>query len=247
MVRSIFSKSESGELAAVNLFAGRVECARVSRNGAERPVVEFCSGHPYEADTLQHLRRELHLKRFRCSTLLPAPQYQLQLLDAPNVPDAELKSAVRWKLKDFLEYPVDSATVDVVQVPVDAGAPTRGRAGIRRNLYHVNGRRFDWILEKVLQFPAHRRLHFRVRHVGRVQQLQLVLRCRQQRRAAKALEVKFATQALQRFGLVAPGRARGTELHDRTLRSVAAHPGDLEVACAKVHGSEFAGFAFGEN
>jgi len=140
-VRSIFSRRESGELAAVNLFAGRVEIARVSRNGAERPVVEFCSGHPCggnEADTLQHLRRELHLKRFRCSTLLPAPQYQLQLLDAPNVPDAELKSAVRWKLKDFLEYPVDSATVDVVQVPADAGAPTRGRS-----VYAVSARNAD--------------------------------------------------------------------------------------------------------
>src|SRR5688572_26730648 len=113
-VRSIFSKRESGELAAVNLCVGRIEIANVRRNGAERPVVEFCSVHPSgndEAETLQRLRREFHLERFRCATLLPAPQYQLQLLDAPNVPDAELKSAVRWKLKDFLEYPVESATV----------------------------------------------------------------------------------------------------------------------------------------
>ena len=140
-LRSLFSKRESGELAAVNLCPGRIEIAKVRRNGAERPVVEFCSAHPSgsdQAETLQRLCRELHLERFRCSTLLPAPQYQLQLLDAPNVPDAELKSAVRWKLKDFLEYPVETATVDVVAVPADKSAASRGRS-----VYAVSARNQD--------------------------------------------------------------------------------------------------------
>jgi len=140
-VRSIFSKRESGELAAVMLYAARVEVAKVQRSGAERPVVEFCSAHPSgsdEVETLQHLRREFRLDRFRCATLLPATQYQLQLLDAPNVPDAELKSAVRWKLKDFLEYPVESATIDVLQIPATAGSPTRSRL-----LYAVSARNAD--------------------------------------------------------------------------------------------------------
>ena len=140
-VRSIFSKREYGELAAVNLLTDRVEIAKVRRNGAERPVVEFFSVHPSgsdQVDTLQRLRRELRLERFRCATLLPAPQYQLQLLDAPNVPEAELRSAVRWQLKDFLEYPVESATVDVVQIPSDVTAPTRGRS-----VYAVSARNAD--------------------------------------------------------------------------------------------------------
>lgn len=157
-VRSIFSKREAGELAAVNLCAGRVEIAKVRRNGAERPVVELCSAHPYgsgQAETLQRLRRELHLERFRCSTLLPAPQYQLQLLDAPNVPDAELKSAVRWKLKDFLEYPVESATVDVVQIPADASAPTRGRS-----VYAVSARNAD--IEARMKLFAQSKIPLRV-------------------------------------------------------------------------------------
>ena len=125
----------------MNLCAGRVEIANVRRNGAGLPIVEFCSAHPSGkdvAETLQRLRRERHLERFRCATLLPAPQYQLQVVDAPNVPDAELKSAVRWKLKDFLDYPVESATVDVVQIPAAAGAPTRGRS-----VYAVSARNAD--------------------------------------------------------------------------------------------------------
>jgi MSHA biogenesis protein MshI len=44
------------------------------------------------------------------------------------VPAAELKSAVRWKLKDMLDYHVDDSTVDVLDIPVDAGGGARGHS-----------------------------------------------------------------------------------------------------------------------
>ena len=50
------------------------------------------------------------------------------MLDAPDVPEAETKSAVRWRLKDFLDYPVDAATVDVIRIPPDPSAPTKARS-----------------------------------------------------------------------------------------------------------------------
>ena len=185
-VRSIFSKRESGELAAVNLCAGHFEIASVRRNGAERPVVEFCSARPSgsdQAETLQRLRRELHLERFRCATLLPAAQYQLQLLDAPNVPDAEMKSAVRWKLKDFLEYPVESATVDVVQIPADASAPTRGRS-----VYAVSARNSD--IEARMKLFAQAKIPLRVIEIPEMAQ----------RNLAALLETDHRALAMLSFG-----------------------------------------------
>jgi len=185
-VRSIFSKRESGELAAVNLCAGHFEIARVRRNGAERPVVEFCSARPSgsdQAEALQRLRRELHLERFRCATLLPAAQYQLQLLDAPNVPDAEMKSAVRWKLKDFLEYPVESATVDVVQIPADASAPTRGRS-----VYAVSARNSD--IEARMKLFAQAKIPLRVIEIPEMAQ----------RNIATLLETDDRALAMLSFG-----------------------------------------------
>ena len=185
-VRSIFSKRESGELAAVNLCAGHFEIARVRRNGAERPVVEFCSARPSgsdQAEALQRLRRELHLERFRCATLLPAAQYQLQLLDAPNVPDAEMKSAVRWKLKDFLEYPVESATVDVVQIPADASAPTRGRS-----VYAVSARNSD--IEARMKLFAQAKIPLRVIEIPEMAQ----------RNLAALLETDHRALAMLSFG-----------------------------------------------
>lgn len=50
------------------------------------------------------------------SVVLSAGEYQLLPLDAPPVPPAELKMAVRWRIKDQIDFPVDDATVDVIRL-----------------------------------------------------------------------------------------------------------------------------------
>ncbi|MGH8678427.1 MAG: agglutinin biogenesis protein MshI [Burkholderiales bacterium] len=117
-------------LVAVSLQSDRVDVARVRREGDRHPIVELCTSFPKhgsDAETLEKLRRELNLSRSPCTCLLPARQYQLQVIDSPSVPEAELKSAVRWRLIDFLDYPVETATVDMFRVPADPSAPTRQR------------------------------------------------------------------------------------------------------------------------
>lgn len=119
-----------------------------------------------EVETLQRLRRELHLEKFRCATLLPARQYQLQSIDAPNVPEAEMKSAVRWRLKDFLEYPVESATIDVVAIPADQAA-----AGRSRSVYAVSARNQD--IESRMKMFAQAKIPLRVIEVAEMAQRNL--------------------------------------------------------------------------
>jgi MSHA biogenesis protein MshI len=48
--------------------------------------------------------------------VLSAGEYQLLPLDAPPVPPDELKMAVRWRIKDQIDFPVDDATVDVIRL-----------------------------------------------------------------------------------------------------------------------------------
>ncbi|MEQ1593388.1 MAG: agglutinin biogenesis protein MshI [Thiobacillaceae bacterium] len=48
--------------------------------------------------------------------VLSAGEYQLLQLDAPPVPPEELKMAVRWRIKDQIDFPIDDATVDVVRL-----------------------------------------------------------------------------------------------------------------------------------
>ena len=120
-----------------------------------------------EVETLQRLRRDLHLDSvYSCATLLPARQYQLQSIDAPNVPEAEMKSAVRWRLKDFLEYPVENATVDVVAIPADQAAAGRGRS-----VYAVSARNQD--IESRMKMFAQAKIVLRVIEVAEMAQRNL--------------------------------------------------------------------------
>ena len=168
-MRALFSRKQAAELAAVNLYGTRAEVGHVRRNGSGRPVVIVCAQFPNaggEVETLQRLRRELHLDRFSCATLLPARQYQLQSIEAPNVPEAEMKSAVRWRLKDFLEYPVETATLDVVAIPADQASAGRGRS-----VYAVSARNQD--IESRMKMFAQAKIALRVIEVAEMAQRNL--------------------------------------------------------------------------
>jgi MSHA biogenesis protein MshI len=122
-------RDASAEWLAFGVHEDRVEVALVQHAAAGRPALRRCDVHPHrgaQVDTLKRLRGALHARRYRCTTLLSPGQYQLQLVEAPSVPPTELKQAVRWKLKDLLDYPVDAATVDVISVP-PAGAAARAQ------------------------------------------------------------------------------------------------------------------------
>jgi len=95
------------------------------------PVIDVCASVPQEgteAEALARLRREHRLERVSCVTLMPEGDYQLHVIEAPSVPPSELKSAVRWRLKDVLDYPADAATIDVFPIPGDPDAPTRDKS-----------------------------------------------------------------------------------------------------------------------
>lgn len=81
-----------------------------------------------EYEGAEQAAKELELDRYQCSTLLGAGEYQMLLVDAPNVPPAELKTAIRWRIKDMLDYHVDDATVDVLAVPPNPAGGERGRS-----------------------------------------------------------------------------------------------------------------------
>ena len=182
-MRSLFSRKPATELAAVNLYGNRAEVGSVRRNGSGRPVVNVCAHFPNagdEVETLQRLRRELHLDRFSCATLLPARQYQMQLIDAPNVPEAEMKSALRWRLKDVLGYPVESATVDIMAIPTEQAAAGRGRS-----VYAVSARNQD--IESRMRMFAQARIALRVIEVAEMAQRNLAILFESDRRALAML------------------------------------------------------------
>ena len=105
---------------ALSVHADRVDLVHAKRTVGGRPELALCDSFRKEGsdvDTLTRLRRELTLEQYRCTTLLPANEYQLHQIEAPSVPAAEMKSAVRWRVKDEIDYPVDAATVEIFEIP----------------------------------------------------------------------------------------------------------------------------------
>ncbi|MDP3211684.1 agglutinin biogenesis protein MshI [Methylotenera sp.] len=68
---------------------------------------------------------ELDLDNYHCTMLMKQGEYQIFQIEKPNVPDNELKQAIGWKLKDMIDYPVEQATIDVINIPADDSKSNR--------------------------------------------------------------------------------------------------------------------------
>ena len=123
----LFGKAEkkNGWL-AIGLTADGVQAAAIERRADGPPRVLLAASYPGKADqagaTLARLGRELHANRYRCTTLLGAGGYQLLLVEAPNVPDEEMRTALGWRVKDMIDFPLEEATIDMAMVPLANGS-----------------------------------------------------------------------------------------------------------------------------
>ena len=117
---SLFNRS-SRETGWISVSFGNkgVYIAQAKYVGA-RPQVTRCAFYPaneVNSATLEKIRKEAQLEGGRYTTVLSSNEYQLLMVEAPSVPVDELKTAIRWKIKDSLSYHVDDATIDVLQIP----------------------------------------------------------------------------------------------------------------------------------
>jgi MSHA biogenesis protein MshI len=128
-----FSKARKKEGILVTSFHADGICvARVERQPAAKPIVKLAAFHPVSPslspEALERVAREAHAASYNGSTLLASNEYQLLQVEAPNVPQDELKTAVRWRLKDMLDFHVDDATIDVLDIPLDKNAGNRAHS-----------------------------------------------------------------------------------------------------------------------
>ncbi|MBC2759350.1 agglutinin biogenesis protein MshI [Thiobacillus sp.] len=111
----LFRRSSEQGLTAYLRLPGRIAYARVDRRVAV-PRLLAAGVATVKGDNWGEALAQLHGKGPVSLVLKPA-DYRLRLLDAPNVPADELKSAVRWQIQDMLDFHADDGTVDVLEVP----------------------------------------------------------------------------------------------------------------------------------
>jgi len=100
-----------------------------------RPVLAGCVVEPADdADGLTRAARALPNRKLPAVSVLPSSAYHMLLVEAPEVPDDELRAAVRWRIKDLIDFHVDDAVIDVFQMP------HQGRGGHNHMMYAIAAR-----------------------------------------------------------------------------------------------------------
>lgn len=91
------------------------------RDKGQMPQLTVCAFRACAAadrrKTLQELVKQHALSGANCVSVLEPGSYQLLQVEAPDVDATELKAAVRWRVKEFIDFHIDDAAIDVFEMP----------------------------------------------------------------------------------------------------------------------------------
>lgn len=93
------------------------------------PRVHACDFIPYDGSSapaalLGRWVSRQGAKGAACVGVMEPGSYQLLQVEPPNVEPAEMREAVRWRIKDLVHFPVENAAIDLFEIP-DGGARAR--------------------------------------------------------------------------------------------------------------------------
>ena len=101
--------------------------AYVTRTENDQPVLEWAEFVPTEGAqsarraALEQLVEARELEDPGATSLIAIGDYSLILVETPDVPPSELRQAVRWRVKDLIDFNVDEAVIDIFEVPIRKG------------------------------------------------------------------------------------------------------------------------------
>ncbi len=91
--------------------------------------------------------KQYGLSKQICTTVMELNDYSILSIEAPDVPSVELRAAIRWQIKDLIDFHIDDAVIDVFD------APASGASGKKNNLYVVVSKQ-SVVRERVDQLQA---------------------------------------------------------------------------------------------
>ena len=132
-------KTQSAETGGVVIDGDGIAVARARERPGGKALLQSCAYQPMAGEELRPalLRQSIGtggLGRGRCNAVLRLGEYQLLLTEAPDVPPAELRAAMRWRIRELIDFHVDDAVIDVFD------APAGGAGSAQRQLYVVVAR-----------------------------------------------------------------------------------------------------------
>jgi MSHA biogenesis protein MshI len=133
---SLFKRGRAtGSQIGVFVTAEGVAAAELATAAGSKPRLTRCI---YEKqgthDPFVRVLAGLANRRAPAVSVLDPGGYRLVLVEAPDVPADELRAAVRWRVKDLIDFHVDDAVIDVFEMPPHA------RGGPNRMMYAVTAK-----------------------------------------------------------------------------------------------------------
>jgi MSHA biogenesis protein MshI len=103
--------------------------AAITNGGSAKPVLDRCNYIPCpnsrcDTEFIKKQIKTLRIASRPCTTTARLGDYDILSVEAPDVPPAELRSAVRWQIKDLIDFHIDDAVLDVFDAPA-SGADKR--------------------------------------------------------------------------------------------------------------------------
>ncbi|MGE0482869.1 MAG: type IV pilus biogenesis protein PilM [Gammaproteobacteria bacterium] len=152
MIKWFRKASASSGLVAVCPGGQGIAVAAVTRGAGVAPQLDwagYVSAPRADSGRAAGLHRLLAAHdAHRCAgtSVLPSGDYHLVLLEAPDVPAEELREAVRWRVKDLIDFNVGEAVIDVFRTPPMKGgrnnmvyAVVARESAVRRVIDEVEG------------------------------------------------------------------------------------------------------------
>lgn len=117
------SNSAQRDYAVLSLMPGGAGAVRLDRSKARPRVagLALTQETPKSPDDWRRLAQSAGLGASRLIALLDPNSYQTVVIEAPSVPDEELRGALHWKVRDLLNFHSDDAVLDYLPIPASEG------------------------------------------------------------------------------------------------------------------------------
>jgi MSHA biogenesis protein MshI len=124
LINILRRKQSSTRRTGVACTPERFAIATVRRSGGGRHLLESClSAAASPAEQTKAIEDWFAAENHRVgaiSSVMDPADYELLQVESPDVLPAEFKAAVRWRLKEAIDFPVEDAVIDVFDMPGQA-------------------------------------------------------------------------------------------------------------------------------
>ncbi|MDQ7072785.1 MAG: pilus assembly protein PilM [Gammaproteobacteria bacterium] len=125
---SLQAKSTNKIVAGISIFENGIALAIIDHStikpSLKHAYFYACSGTE-QVSVLSKLSKEHKLYSIACNLVLYSHDYQIHQIDAPDVPKHELSAALKWQIKDLIDFHIDDAVIDKIELP-NQNAPIHG-------------------------------------------------------------------------------------------------------------------------